>query len=82
MSAQVLALKPASNTKPDDVLIHVRFHPNADVLTISERPVHLNPNEWLAHLWAAAPEYYLGLSGGRGFFRIPRDAYDTIRAKA
>jgi hypothetical protein len=82
MSAQVLALKPAGNTREDDVLIHVRYHPNADVSTIDACPEHLSPKEWLAHLWTAAPQHYLGLSGGRGFFRIPRSAYEDILSKA
>jgi hypothetical protein len=82
MSAQVLVLKPASQSKQDDVLVHVRYHPNADVATIGECPDHLTPQQWLGHLWRAVPGLYLGLSGGRGFFRIPRDTFEAIRAKA
>jgi hypothetical protein len=84
MSAQVLALKPVSNTqeKEDDVLIHVRYHPNADVYMIDACPKHLTPQQWLGVLWTEAPSQYLGLSGGRGFFRIPRSAYEAILSKA
>jgi hypothetical protein len=79
MSAQVVALRPAGQSKPDDdVLIHVRFHPNAAVFMIDKRPEHLTPGDWLARLWEAAPSHYLGLSGGRGFFRIPRNTFDAI----
>jgi hypothetical protein len=82
MSAQILALKPAADAQKDEVIIHVRYHPNADCAMIDECPEHLNPKQWLAHLWAAAPDYYLGLMGGRGCFRIPRDTYEAIRATA
>jgi hypothetical protein len=84
MNAQILALKPAGNPKEkeDDVLIHVRYHPNADVSTIDACPKHLSPKAWLALLWTEAPSHYLGLSGGRGFFRIPRSAYEAILSKA
>jgi hypothetical protein len=82
MTAQILALKPVADARKDEVIIHVRYHPNADCAMIDERPDHLNPKQWLAHLWAAAPDHYLGLMGGRGFFRIPRDKFEEIRAKA
>jgi hypothetical protein len=84
MRAEVVVLNPANQnqSKPDDMLIHVRYHPNADVNTIDERPEHLTPKAWLGLLWTEAPQHYLGLSGGRGFFRIPRETYDAIRSKA
>jgi hypothetical protein len=82
MSAQILAVNPAAGSKQDDVLIHVRYHPNADVSTIDKLPAHLSPKEWLAHLWTAVPKCYRGLSGGRGFFRIPRETFDALLSKA
>jgi hypothetical protein len=82
MSAQILAMNLVSSSKQDNVLIHVRYHPNSDVSMIDERPGHLSPKEWLAHLWTEAPQCYLGLSGGRGFFRIPRETFDAILGKA
>ena len=33
------------NKKPDDVLIHVRFHPNAQIFTIDSRPEHISPRK-------------------------------------
>jgi hypothetical protein len=82
MTAQILVVNPARSSKQDNVLIHVRYHPNADVSTIDKLPAHLSPKEWLARLWMAVPECYLGLSGGRGFFRIPRETFEAILSKA
>lgn len=82
MSAEVVAIHRAGAEKADDVLIHVRFHPNSDVSMIDQTPAHLTPKDWLAVLWTAVPDCYRGLSGGRGFFRIPRDAFDVILSKA
>jgi hypothetical protein len=82
MNARVVALKPAASTKEEDVLIHVRYHPNSDVKTIDACPSHLSPKDWLGLLWTEAPSHYLGLSGGRGFFRIPKSEYEAILSKA
>jgi hypothetical protein len=82
MSAEVVVLNRVSQSKQDDVLIHVRYHPNSDVYIIDRLPEHLSPKDWLAYLWMAVPERYLGLSGGRGFFRIPRDTFDALLSQA
>jgi hypothetical protein len=82
MNAKVLALKPAATIKEEDVLIHVRYHPNSDVAMIDACPDHLSLKDWLGLLWTEAPSRYLGLSGGRGFFRIPRSEYEAILSKA
>ena len=74
-------LKPPttlSEEKPDEVLVHVRFHPNAEVFSIDGRPEHLSPRDWFHRLCEAAPEHYQVLAGGRGFFRIPRSRFDSI----
>jgi hypothetical protein len=81
MNAHVVPLKPVSAVKQEDVLIHVRFHPNSDIWMIDKRPDHLSPKDWMARLWSAFPDYYLGLSGGRGFFRIPQDKFAAILSR-
>jgi hypothetical protein len=65
-----------------EVLIHVRFHPNADIAMIDEQPRHLTAHEWFTRLCEGANNHYRALAGGRGFFRIPRSTYDAIVAKA
>jgi hypothetical protein len=82
MTAQIVAVNPASRRKQDNIVIHVRFHPNHDVSTIDKLPAHLSPKEWLAQLWTAAPQCYVGLTGGRAFFRIPQETFDAILSKA
>jgi hypothetical protein len=74
--------EPKFASAPDDVLIHIRFHPNADIASISvEPPKHLNWKDLYTHLRMEAADYYRGLAGGRGFFRIPRATYDAIVSK-
>lgn len=77
-----LTLVPAvsSNEKPDDVLIHVRFYPNADIATIDACPDRVSPQIWFERLRAAATQHYQTLAGGRGFFRIPRNTFESILA--
>src|SRR5208282_3140539 len=36
--------------KCDEVLIHVRFHPNAEVNTIDQCPEHLHRQDWLPNV--------------------------------
>ena len=56
------------------VLIHVRFAPNGGVTEISERPQALAPQDWFNTLSARAGGSYQPLAGGRGVFRLTRDA--------
>ena len=64
--------------KADDVLIHVRFSPSAEVLTIDRLPEGVAPKAWFERLFRSAPPYYRTLSSGRGFFRIPAEAFATV----
>jgi hypothetical protein len=74
--------QPKSEASPDDVLIHIRFHPNADIAWIgAEPPAHVSPQDLYIRLRMEAYDYYRGLAGGRGFFRIPRAVYDDIVSK-
>jgi hypothetical protein len=83
MSAQALrVVREAPAAAEPEVLIHVRFHPNADVATIGEQPGHLKPQAWFNLLCEGALSRYRGLAGGRGFFRIPKSTFDAIRDKA
>lgn len=71
--------KPKFEAKPDDVLIHVRFHPNAEVAWIGiEPPENVSWKDLYTHLRMEAFDYYRTLAGGRGFFRIPRETYGAI----
>ncbi len=62
----------------EEVLLHVRYLPNAGISSIDGCPKHLSPREWLDRLLAEASEYYQILAGGRGFFRIPRYRFKAI----
>ncbi len=63
------------------VVIHVRFAPNGDVVEIGERPKGKNPQEWFDILSERfGGEHYLGLSGGRGVFKLTREQVDTTKA--
>jgi hypothetical protein len=64
--------------KGNEVLVHVRFYPNADVNTIDYRPEHLCRQDWYYRLRYAAPQNYQVFAGGRGFFRIQRGAFEAI----
>lgn len=80
MNAQVKIKMPITvvEEKPEEVLIHVRYLPNADIFSIDARPEQLSASEWFKRLSAAAPQHYQALAGGRGFFRIPRQTFDAI----
>lgn len=58
-----------------DVLIHVRFNPNAEIFTIDRLPEGVAPKAWYERLLAGASTYYQTLSNGRGFFRIPAQVF-------
>lgn len=64
--------------KADDVLIHVRFNPNADVFSIDGLPAGVAPKAWFERLYAGAAPYYRTLANGRGFFRIPAGVFAAI----
>ncbi|MDI4664239.1 hypothetical protein K9U40_07820 [Xanthobacter autotrophicus] len=64
--------------KADDVLIHVRFNPNADVFTIDRLPEGVAPKAWFERLYLGAAPYYRTMANGRGFFRIPAEVFATI----
>lgn len=64
-----------------NVLIHVRFAPNADVVEISERPSALSPQAWFNRLSERAGLDYQALSGGRGVFRLTRERIDSLKAE-
>lgn len=65
-----------------DMLIHVRYTPNAEIFFIDAKPANKSDRDWLNLLLDQAPDCYQTLAGGRGFFRIPRARYDAIVAKA
>ncbi len=62
----------------DDVLVHVRFHPNGEIFSIGERPARLGAREWLTYLLQMASPHYQTFAGGRGFFRIPRPKFEAM----
>jgi hypothetical protein len=65
-----------------DVIIHVRFAPNAAVVEISERPTALSPQDWYNYLCDKAGTDYQPLSGGRGVFRLTRARVDALKAES
>lgn len=73
-----LPVEAAPVQKADDVLIHVRFNPNAEVFTIDRLPEGVAPKAWFERLYTNASSYYRTLANGRGFFRIPAEAFAAI----
>lgn len=71
----------AAVAENNDVLIHVRFQPNAEVWTIDGCPQGVTPAAWYERLVSGAANYYSALSNGRGFFRIPAATFAGITAK-
>ena len=65
-----------------NVIIHVRFAPNATVVEISERPPALSPQDWFNCLSDKAGTAYQPLSGGRGVFRLTRGEVDALKAES
>ncbi|CAN5375274.1 hypothetical protein BH10PSE10_BH10PSE10_02220 [soil metagenome] len=65
-----------------DVIIHVRFAPNGTVVEIGERPKALSPQEWFFCLSDKAANTYQPLAGGRGVFRLSRDAVESFKAES
>jgi hypothetical protein len=68
--------------KVDEVIVHVRFHPNGLVNTIDCRPEHLSREVWFYHLRCGAPLNYQVFAGGRGMFRIQRSRFEDILAES
>jgi hypothetical protein len=68
--------------KCDDVLIHVRFHPNAEVNTIDQCPEHLSRDDWYYRLRIALPQNYQVFAGGRGFFRMERSCFEAALSES
>jgi hypothetical protein len=65
-----------------NVIIHVRFAPDATVVEISERPPALSPQDWFNCLSDKAGNAYQALSGGRGVFRLTRGEVDALKAES
>lgn len=70
--------EPQHPAVADEVLVHVRFLPNAEIFSIDEKPENLSAKEWFNRLLGAASPHYQVLAGGRGFFRIPRASFEAI----
>ena len=62
------------------VMIHVRFSPDGSVTEIGERAPGSSAQNWFNRLSNGAGASYRPLSGGRGLFRLPRDALDGLKA--
>jgi hypothetical protein len=72
-----------SEEEEDKVVVHVRFAPNGDVVEVGERVKGKNPQEWFDFLAAMyGHEHYLGLSGGRGVFRLTKEQLEKAKAEA
>ena len=80
--AKLVVPAAARGPRPDDVLIHVRFAPNAEILAIDALPDHMTQRAWFERLYAGAVQHYQALAGGRGFFRIPRSTFDALQREA
>jgi hypothetical protein len=82
MSAAAVAIRAEEpEVVAADVLIHVRYSPNAEIFFIDARPESTSPRDWLNLLLDKASDCHQTLAGGRGFFRIPRARFDAIRAQ-
>jgi len=78
-----LAPAAVAQTAPVDLVqINVRFHPNATIWEIGERPQSLDREQWFAALCARVGDKYRTRAGGRGFFRVPREELEALKASA
>jgi hypothetical protein len=66
----------------ENLIVHVRFAPNGRVVEISERPGGLDPHAWFDFLSDNAGDVYQTLAGGRGVFRLTREAIEALKVKA
>lgn len=76
--AKSLKLVKDGESKPDLVLINIRFNPDATIFTIDGRPRHLSAQDWFRRLWFAPASTYQTFAGGRGHFRIPRRDFEAL----
>ncbi|MGA9601226.1 MAG: hypothetical protein WBS22_13415 [Methylocystis sp.] len=67
-------------TGSDDVILHVRFHPDSRIWEIAERPASLDKEQWLKLLCARFGSKFQTRVGGRGFFRISRVELESAKA--
>ena len=63
-----------------NIMIHVRFAPDGTVTEIGERPVGFTPQDWFDYLSGKAAAAYQTFAGGRGVFRLTREAVDAFKA--
>ena len=63
-----------------EVIIHVRFHPDARVWDIAERPESVDKEQWFKRLCACFGSKYQSRAGGRGFFRLTRAELESAKA--
>jgi hypothetical protein len=82
LAQKVILSTEQPEAKIEEVLIHVRYSPNAEIFFIDALPANSKPRDWLNRLLAEASDCYQTLAGGRGFFRIPRARFDAIAAQA
>ncbi|CAN1722253.1 KTSC domain-containing protein [Hyphomicrobium sp. 1Nfss2.1] len=75
-------IQAAPDAKSQDVLLHVRYSPDASIFFIDSCPPCLGSDDWLKLLLAEASDCYRALAGGRGFFRIPSERFSAILVKA
>lgn len=81
MNALAQRIEPISEApakKTDDILIHVRFAPNADILTIDRLPEGKSQKDWFEQLYANTSSHYQTFANGRGFFRIPAEVFAAL----
>lgn len=78
MNALTKIAEADAQAQPDCVLIHVRFLPSADIFSIDAKPDGLTARAWFERLYMGASQHYRTLAGGRGFFRIPRLAFEAL----
>jgi hypothetical protein len=64
----------------DEVIIHVRFHPDSRVWEIAECPNALDKEQWFKLLCARFGSKFQTRAGGRGFFRIARLELESAKA--
>jgi hypothetical protein len=63
-----------------EVLIHIRHLPSGEILTIDRLPPQLTAPEWRRLLLEKASKYYQTFANARGFFRLPRNVYNSLVA--
>jgi hypothetical protein len=80
--AQLKITTPRLDESPDEVLIHVRFRPDGQIATIDGCPEGVSLQDWYVRLRVAGTRHYQTFAGGRGFFRIPRELFESISGGA